>query len=78
MSDPKRYDMSWGKDDDDFIFVSPMESERGRWVRWEDYDRLKDKVEMLTPPLWLRVLAWILSFAGAFGLAMLLQNLLHR
>ena len=30
---------------------------------------LKDKIDHLTPPIWLKVVAWIVSFVGAFFLA---------
>ena len=43
MSEPKRYDMTWGKDEDDYIFVSPSEQPKGRWVSWEDYARLLEE-----------------------------------
>ena len=39
---------------------------------------LRGKVQMLTPPIWLRVLAWLVSFVGAFWLAQLLLNWMHR
>ena len=45
MSEPKRYDMTWGKDDDDYIFVSPSEQPKGRWVKWEDYAALKTDLD---------------------------------
>ena len=48
MSEPKRYDMTWGKDEDDYIFVSPSEQPKGRWVKWEDYERLGIEVQRLT------------------------------
>ena len=41
MSEPKRYDMMWDKNEDEYIFVSPSEQPRGRWVKWEDYAILK-------------------------------------
>jgi hypothetical protein len=40
--------MSWGKDEDGSIYVSPNEQANGNWVKWEDYARLKAEVERLT------------------------------
>ena len=40
--------------------------------------RLKDKIDHLTPPLWLRVVAWLVSFVGAFFLAELVVKWLNR
>jgi ribulose kinase len=42
MSDPKRYGMSWGKDEEGYIYISPHESPKGMWVKWEDYQSLKN------------------------------------
>ena len=36
----KRYAMSWGTDEDEFVYVSPVESTKGNWVKYEDYARL--------------------------------------
>lgn len=44
----------------------------------EENARLKDKIDHLTPPLWLRVVAWLVSFVGAFWLAHLVLNWMHR
>ena len=35
-----RYSMSWGKDEDGSIYVSPTEQPKGNWVKYEDYARL--------------------------------------
>jgi uncharacterized small protein (DUF1192 family) len=35
-----RYAMSWGKDVDGSIYVSPTEQPKGNWVKYEDYARL--------------------------------------
>ena len=35
-----RYAMSWGKDKDDYIYVSPTESTNGNWVKFDDYAAL--------------------------------------
>lgn len=35
-----RYSMSWGKDEDNSIYVSPTEQPKGDWVKYEDYARL--------------------------------------
>jgi uncharacterized small protein (DUF1192 family) len=35
-----RYAMSWGKDEDGSIYVSPTEQPKGNWVKYEDYARL--------------------------------------
>ena len=40
--------------------------------------RLKAKIELLTPPLWLRVVAWLVSFVGAFCLAELVIKWMNR
>ena len=32
--------MSWGKDKDDYIYVSPTESTNGNWVKFDDYAAL--------------------------------------
>jgi hypothetical protein len=48
MSEPIRYSMSWGKDEDDCIYVSPTERANGDWVKYADYARLKAEVERLT------------------------------
>lgn len=42
MSDIIRYHMTWGKDEDGSIYVSPWPSAlSGDWVKYEDYARLK-------------------------------------
>jgi hypothetical protein len=41
MSEPIRYAMSWGTDEDEFVYVSPVEQANGNWVKWEDYARLQ-------------------------------------
>ena len=43
----KRYAMSWGTDEDKFVYVNPVEQSNGNWVKWEDYARLKTEVEVL-------------------------------
>ena len=43
-----------------------------------EVDCLKDKIEYLTPSIWLRVVAWIVSFVGAFWLAHLVLNWMRR
>ena len=40
MSEPKRFSMMWGKDEDGCIYVSPFEHLHGDWVRHGDYARL--------------------------------------
>ena len=47
MSDPIRYAMSWGTDEDEFVYVSPVEQPNGNWVKFEDYARLKAEAERL-------------------------------
>ena len=42
-----RYFMSWGKDEDGSIYVSPTEQPNGNWVHHSDYSRLKAEVERL-------------------------------
>ena len=39
MSESKRYAMSWGKDDNDYIFVHPVEQNDGNWVQWAEMVR---------------------------------------
>jgi len=36
--------------------------------------RLKDKIDHLTPPIWIRVLAFLVSFIGAFWLSKLISK----
>ena len=36
----KRYTMSWGTDEDEFVYVSPTESTNGNWVKFDDYASL--------------------------------------
>jgi hypothetical protein len=36
----KRYAMSWGTDEDEFVYVSPTESTNGNWVKFDDYAAL--------------------------------------
>ena len=38
-----RYAMSWATDEDEFVYVSPIESDKGNWVKWEDYARLQQE-----------------------------------
>lgn len=45
---------------------------------WAENRELRHKIQMLTPPLWLRVLAWLVSFVGAFWLAHLVLNWMNR
>ena len=45
---------------------------------WKENHELRTKIEMLTPPLWLRVVAWLVSFVGAFWLAQLVLNWMSR
>ena len=40
--------------------------------------RLKAQIEHLTPSLWLRVVAWLVSFVGAFCLAELILKWMNR
>jgi hypothetical protein len=35
-----RYAMSWGKNEDGSICVSPTEKPKGYWIKYEDYARL--------------------------------------
>lgn len=39
--------MSWGTDEDEFVYVSPVEQSNGNWVKWEDYASLKSENEIL-------------------------------
>ena len=39
MSESKRYAMSWSKDDNDYIFVHPVEQNDGNWVQWAEMVR---------------------------------------
>ena len=32
--------MSWGTDEDEFVYVSPTESTNGNWVKFDDYAAL--------------------------------------
>lgn len=43
----KRFSMTWKLDDDDFVFVQPIEDQKGRWVSHEDYTRIKSEVDAL-------------------------------
>ena len=45
---------------------------------WKENYELRSKVETLTPPFWLRVVAWLISFVGAFWLAHLVLNWMSR
>jgi hypothetical protein len=45
---------------------------------WKENRELRDRIDLLTPPLWLRVVAWLVSFVGAFWLAQILFNWMHR
>ena len=38
-----RYAMSWATDEDEFVYVSPIESAKGNWVKYEDYARLQQE-----------------------------------
>ena len=54
-----------------------MESRANVWEkeardRWEEVRELRERIDILTPPLWHRVVAWLVSFAGAFLLAELI------
>jgi cell division protein FtsB len=40
--------MMWGKDEDDSIYVFPVQQTNGNWVKWEDYFKLQAEVERLT------------------------------
>ena len=40
MRKPIRHAMMWGKDEDDSIYVFPVQQTNGNWVKWEDYARL--------------------------------------
>ena len=42
-----RYSMSWATDEDEFVYVSPIESDKGNWVKWEDYARLQQELARL-------------------------------
>lgn len=35
-----RYAMSWAIDENQYVYVNPMESAKGNWVKYEDYARL--------------------------------------
>lgn len=39
--------MSWGKDEDGSIYVSPTVQPNGKWIAYEDYTRLKADAERL-------------------------------
>ena len=39
--------MMWGKDEDDSIYVFPVQQTNGNWVKWEDYSKLQAEVERL-------------------------------
>jgi hypothetical protein len=43
--------MSWGTDEDEFVYVRPVEQENGKWVHYTDYAKLKAEVERLTERL---------------------------
>ena len=45
MSEPKRYERCYHKD---YIPEGMEEHYNGKWVKWEDYARLKAEVERLT------------------------------
>jgi len=47
MSEPKRYAMTWATDEDEFVYVSPVESASGQWVNYEDYASVKAENEEL-------------------------------
>ena len=42
-----RYAMRWATDEDEFVYVSPIESDKGNWVKLEDYARLKADKDVL-------------------------------
>ena len=48
MSEPKRYQRCYHKD---YIPEGMEEHYNGKWVKWEDYARLKAEVERLTEAL---------------------------
>ena len=48
MSEPKRYQRCYHKD---YIPEGMEEHYNGKWVKWEDYARLKAEVERLTADL---------------------------
>ena len=41
MSEAKRYAMTWATDENEFVYVSPVESASGNWVNYEDYAKLQ-------------------------------------
>jgi len=41
MSEPKRFSMMWGEDEDGCIYISPFEHLHGDWVRHADYAKLR-------------------------------------
>ena len=47
MREPIRHAMMWGKDEDDSIYVFPVQKTNGNWVKWEDYSKLQTEVERL-------------------------------
>ena len=48
MRKPIRHAMMWGKNEDDSIYVFPVQQTNGNWVKWEDYSKLQAEVERLT------------------------------
>jgi hypothetical protein len=47
-------------------------------VAMQENARLQDKIDLITPPIWLRVVAWLVSFVGAFWLTEIILNWMHR
>lgn len=59
-----------------FYEYSDMRDERDALA--SENRELRDKIQMLTPPLWLRVLAWLVSFVVSVWLAHLVLNWMNR
>jgi len=51
MSEPIRYAMTWGEDEDGTIYIGPKEQADGQWVKHSDYASLKADVEQLKDAL---------------------------
>jgi len=47
MSKTTRYAMSWGKDEEGYIYVSATEQTNGNWVSYADHALLKARYEVL-------------------------------
>lgn len=88
MAEPKRYLIRlWDMDKPEsdlhptypmvhYYEYSDMRDERDALA--SENRELRGKIQTLTPPLWLRVVAWLVSFVGAFWLAQLVLNWMSR